>query len=98
MTTVPSLHETLQAARDNASVIIQQVTGADPYRAGVARDLISLIITSPEGLTVGVGVGLVMLMLVGPDSDIEWAPHVNTIIAAVRECDSILADFAEDDF
>ena len=98
MTAPHPAYVALQAERDNASVIIQQVTGADPYRASVARDMISLIIEGREGITVGVGVGLVMLMLVGPDSDIEWAAHVNTIIAAVRRCDSILADFAEDDF
>ena len=38
-----------QAALDDASVIIQQVTGVDAYRAGTARDMISLIIERQIG-------------------------------------------------
>lgn len=93
---VHPLTRDLNEARHNAAVIIQDATGTDYYRAGVARDLISLVILNNEGIARAVGVGLVILMLIGSEDDSAWAPRVNEIIAAVAKCDNILNDFPDD--
>ena len=93
---VHPLTRDLNEARHNAAVIIQNATGADYYQAGVARDLISLVILNNEGFARAVGVGLVILMIIGENDDREWAPNVNEIIAAVAKCDNILNDFPDD--
>lgn len=96
MTAAHPLYRDLNDARHNAASLISDTLGVDYYRAGVARDMISLVLlNNSDGFVRAVGVGLVILMLIGEDSDVEWAPSVKEIIAAVAKCDSILTDFAD---